>query len=265
MNEGFFNTKQMRLLGGLTLLMALIAMGSYATLNFEKVGFLNPVPATISVSGEGEVFAPADIGQFSFSVNAEGESASEAQEESGTKINDIIAYLKEQGIEDKDIKTQNYNLYPKWRYEERVCAFNSYCPPGERVQDGFEATQSVTVRVRDTKMAGAIVAGVGERGATNISGLNFTIDDVETLREEARALAIEDAKTKAQVLAEQLGVSVVRLASYYENGGGYPEPYYFEAKAMAMDSAEEGGFGGAEMPVGENSTKVTVNVTYEVR
>ncbi|MCA9360831.1 SIMPL domain-containing protein [Candidatus Nomurabacteria bacterium] len=264
MNDGFFNTKQMRFLGALTLLMALIALASYATLNFEKVDFLNPVPATISVSGEGEILAVPDVAQFSFSVDAEGDTASEAQELSGTKINEILAYLNEQSIEDKDVKTQNYSLYPKWRYEEKVCAFNSYCPPGERVQDGFEVTQTVSVKIRDTKTAGSIIAGVGERGATNISSLNFTVDDTDALKDKARELAIKDAKAKAYMLADQLGVRIIRIASYYEEGG-YSEPY-FQAKTMSYDMAEESvGFGGAEIPVGEDSTVVRVNLTYEVK
>jgi uncharacterized protein YggE len=264
MNEEFCKAKHVGILVSLALFMAIVAMASYATLNFEKVDFINPTPATISVSGEGEVLAVPDIGQFSFSVTAKADGASEAQELSGTKINDIYTYLLEQGIEEKDIKTQNYNLYPKWDYVEKICEFGVRCG-SERVQDGFEVSQTVSVKIRDTKTSGAVISGVGERGATNISGLNFTIDDTDLLKEEARAMAIEDAKAKADTLAEQLGVKIVRLASYNENGGGYYEKSY-DTRAMSLGMAEdEGGFGGAEMPVGEESTKVIVNVTFEVK
>ncbi len=266
MQGGFFSTVQMRILGGLVLLMVMILMASFATLNFEKVEFLNPMPATITVSGEGEVLAVPDVGQFSFSVNAEGVDASEAQELSGTKINDILNYLKEQGIEDKDIKTQNYNMYPKWRYEERECfSINSYCPPGERVQDGFEVSQTVMVKIRQTDTSGQIIAGVGERGATNISSLSFTIDDTDALKAEAREMAIQDAKQKAVTLAEQLGVRLTRMQYYYEDEGMHYEPMYAE-RAMSFDMADESaGFGGAQMPVGEDATTARVTITYEVK
>ena len=264
MEGNFFSTKSSRMLGSLTLLMVIIALGSYASLNFEKVEFINPMPATISVTGEGEVLAVPDIGRFSFSVMAETDSAASAQEESGTKMNEILAYLKEQGVEDKDVKTQDYNLYPRYRYEERHCLNNSYCPPGERVEDGFTVTQTVSVKVRETDKAGAIIAGVGERGATNISGLNFTIDDPEKLKADARAKAIEDAKMKAEVLAKQLNVRVVRMTGYYEESGDYYEPYAFNSKVMAMDM-EESAFGGANMPTGEESTTARVTVVYEVK
>lgn len=261
--EGFFQNYQARVLGLLTLLMLIIALGSYAIVNFEMIDSIDQNPATISVSGEGEVLAVPDIGQFSFAVTAEADTASEAQEASGTKINAILTYLSEQGIAERDIKTQNYNLFPKWRYEQAFCVANSYCPPGEQIQDGFEVSQTVSVKVRKTDEAGAIIAGVGERGATNISSLNFTVDDVEALRTQARAAAIEDAQVKAKILADQLGVRLVELVSFYEEGG-YPEPYYKESQVMTFDSAEES-FGGAGLPVGEDSTKVRVNVTYKIK
>ena len=256
----YFSEGYAKFLLSLTLVAVTVALMSYAVVNFEGKS-PNDYEATVSVSGEGEVLAVPDIGKFSFSVNAEGKTAIEAQEASGTAINDIMAFLREQGIEENDIKTQSYNQYPKYRWEERICPFGSYCPPGERIQDGFEVTQTVSVKVRDTDEAGAVIAGVGERGATNISGLNFTIDDMEALRSEARELAIEDAKAKAELLANQLGVDLVRIVSFNENGG-YP-PYFEERAFMAMDSAESG-FGGAELPVGEESTKVSVNITYEI-
>ncbi len=260
--EGYLNTKPGRALFSLGLLMAIIALGSYAMLNFEKKNYVSNMPTTISVMGKGEVTAVPDIGRFSFSVTAEGATAAAAQEASGTKINDIMAYLREQGVEDKDIKTDYYNMYPKYKYEERPCAFGMYCPPGEQIEDGFEVSQTITVKVRATDKAPTIISGVGEKGATNISGLEFTIDDTDALRAQAQAEAIKDAKEKADILAKDLGVKIVRLVSYYENMPYYGEPYY--AKTMSMDAASES-FGGAEMPMGEQDTTVEVNVTYEVQ
>jgi len=260
--DSYLSTKLGKILFSAVLVMAVIALASMSQLNTEKAKYAADVPATISVTGEGEVLAVPDIGQFSFSVNASGEDAATAQEKSGTKINDILAYLKEAGVEDKDIKTQNYSMYPRWRYEERVCAFNSYCPPGERVENGFEVSQSVSVKVRDTEQAGAIIAGVGDKGATNISSLNFTIDDVDALKAEAREMAIKDAQDKASVLAAQLGVKVNRIVSYYEDEG-YSYKAYAETRAFSLGSADDG-FEGPSLPVGEDSTTARVTITYEV-
>ena len=255
-------SKPMHLLGGLALLMLIIALGSYAQLNFAQIKYANPTPATISVLGEGEVLAIPDIGQFSFSVRADGTDAKTAQEQSGKKINEIIAYLKAQGIEEKDIKTQNYQLNEKWRWENEVCPAGSYCP-GKQVQDGFEVVQTVSVKVRNLDTASGIIAGVGDNGATDISSLNFTIDDIEKVKAEARAKAIADAQAKAGVLAKQLGVRVQSLMFYNEESGYYQEPYY--SKTMAFGVEEDADFAGADLPVGEESTKINVNITYMVQ
>lgn len=257
----YFSETYAKLLVSLTLVAAIVALVSYAVVNFERSA-TSDYEATISVTGEGEVLAIPDVGQFSFSVAAEADTAAAAQEASGTAINEILAYLREQGIEDKDIKTENYNLYPRYRFEERICPMGSYCPPGERVQDGFEVSQTIMVKVRETDRAGEIIAGVGERGATNISRLNFIIDDIESLQVEAREQAIEDAQEKAERLAKQLGVKLTRIVSFYEDSGY--QPYFNERVMMAADSAEAG-FGGAEMPRGEESTKISVNITYEIK
>jgi uncharacterized protein YggE len=245
----------------LALVAVVVALSAYAYQMFTQTS-PHQYEATINVSGEGEVLAVPDVGQFSFSVNAEAETAAEAQEQSGTAINEILAYLREQGIEDKDIKTQNYNLSPRYRFEPTVCPVGSFCNR-ERVQDGFEVTQTISVKVRNTDDAGAIIAGVGERGATNISRLDFVIDDVDSLREEAREIAIRDAREKAERLANDLGVSLKRVVNFSE-GGGYYEPYFQERAVMALD-ASEAGFGGAELPMGEESTTVRVNITYEIK
>lgn len=262
MEQGFFSTKANRILGALTLVMVIIALASFSILNLSKAEQTD-MPATISVDGKGEVLAVPDIGMFSFSVEAEGDTASAAQETSATKINDILNYLKEQGVAENDIETANYNLYPRYRYEERVCVMGSYCPPGERVQDGYTVNQSVTVKVRETDKAGDLITGVGERGATNISGLSFTIDDTDALRAEARDQAIADARDKAEKLADSLGVDIVRIIGYYENSGDYKTSYYAREESVSLMAGDSSA--APQLPMGEESTTVQVNVTYEIK
>ena len=240
--------------------MALIVMGSIARLNFEKAKYVNPMPATISVSGVGEATAVPDVGEFTFTVTAKGDDAASAQSQSAEAINTITAYLAEAGVAETDVKTSGYNVYPHYRYEDRVCPIGSFCPSNEPIEDGYEASQMVTVKVRNTDDAGTLISGVGERGATNISGLNFTVDDTDSVLAEARTAAIADASTKAQALADQLGVHIVRFIGYYDETG-YADQYYAKGYAMeAMDAAVV-----PDMPVGEDTTTVRVNVTYEVR
>lgn len=260
--DRFFADAPARMLMLLVLFVAVVALVAYAQLAFTQARYVSGAPAIISVSGEGEVIAVPDVARFTFAVEAEGADASAAQSSSAEQMNEILTYLREQGLLEADIQTTGYNLYPRWRFEERVCPLGSFCPPGEQVQDGFTVSQSVAVKVRNLDVAGQLLSGVGERGATNLSGLNFTIDDMSALQAEARALAIADAQAKAKVLADSLGVKVTRLVGFYEDEGGYmPMPYNVSMDKMAMSEAAV----TPDIPVGEQETVRRVTLTYEVQ
>ncbi len=170
--------------------------------------------------------------------------------------------MKEQGIEDKDIKTENYNLSPKYKYIQKPCVFGSMCPPGEQTPDGFEVSQTISVKVRKIDTAGAMLTKIGSLGATDISGLNFTIDDEDALIAEARDKAIADAKAKAEKLADSLGVRLVRIMSFNENGGGYP---VYSISPMADMRAGSKEVAAPNVPAGENKTTSNVTITYEIK
>lgn len=257
----FLSLWYVRVLIILSLIGLVIALLAYANLASRQAEYANFGPTTISVTGEGEILAKPDIGQFSFSVRAEGADAATAQNQSAESINAIIDYLKNNGVEEKDIKTENYYLSPKYRYEERLCISGSYCPPGDRVLDGYEVSQMVRVKVRDLDKAGDLISGVGGHGATDISNLQFTIDDESNLKAEAREQAIADAKERAKELADDLDVRLVRIINFWEDEGGYM-PYYGMGGEDAMLESRAT---VANMPTGENSISSRVNITYEIR
>lgn len=246
-------------LGVLALFLLASTIGELKGLRFIGSG----VAATnsISVSGDGEVFAVPDTATFSITIQEEAKEVKDAQGVATKKGNDIIAYLKKEGIDEKDIQTTDYSVYPQYDYTNSACT-RDYCPPGKQVLRGFQVSQTLTVKVRDTKKAGDLLSGVGTRGVSSVSGLSFTIDDQDALEAEARDKAIAKAKAKAEVLAESLGVRIVRVVGFSEGGGG--QMYY--AKAMTMDA-----MGGAEsapapeIPVGQNKIISNVTVTYEIR
>lgn len=220
---------------------------------------------TITVSGYGEAFAPADVATFTFSVTAEKSTVAAAQADVTAKINEITKYLKDSGIEEKDIQTTDYSVYPQYDYQTVTCSPGVYCPGGKQVLRGYQVRQSTTVKVRDTSKAGDLLTGVGGKGATEVSGLNFTFDDPNKLENEARGKAIADAKSQADQLAKQLGVRIVRVVSFSENGGGYPVPMYAR-DAYGMGGADNSVKSVApEISLGENKVQSTVSVTYEIR
>lgn len=258
-----FNSKLNQLLITLVLAGACIALLAFAYSTLKQQSQWGG-PMTINVTGKGEVNVKPDVAQFSFSVRADAPSASEAQTKSAEAINAVTAYLKENAIEDKDIKTEGYNLNPKFKYETKPCMSGSYCPPGEQIPDGFEVFQTVTVKVRDIDKAGTLLGGVGDKGATDISGLTFTIDDEDVLKAEARELAIADAKVNAEKLASNLNVRIVKMMRYYEDSPAMPMYGYGDTRMDAMSSKVEMA-PTPSIPTGENKTISNVTITYEVK
>jgi uncharacterized protein YggE len=220
----------------------------------------------ITVAGEGEVFAVPDTAEFTFTVIEEAPTAAEVQETATKKANEAVKALVEKGVEEKDIKTINYNLSPKYEWRETTNCLRYPCDRN-RVQVGFTLNQSMRVKVNDLDRAGELLELVTSKGVSSVSGLNFTIADEDGLRADARKQAIDEARQKAEKLAEDLGVSLVRIVGFSESGQeGYPMYARFEM----MESSEALGLGGGgdvapTVPAGENKIISNVHITYEIR
>lgn len=229
---------------------------------YRFIGSNPDVTSTISVTGKGEIFATPDVATFNFGAIAEATSATAAQQSIVAKMKPALDYLKEKGVEEKDIKTISYNVYPKYESTGRPCTPYSCPEPANRIS-GYEASQTVEVKVRNTELAGELISGVTDKGANNVSGLDFSVDDEELLLSEARKLAIDDAKSKAMVLAKDLDVKLVRIVQFTENMNG--RPIYMKEYALTQDSAGVGAPVAAPLPMGENKITTEVTITYEIR
>lgn len=216
----------------------------------------------ISVNGAGEVFALPDIANITFSVTKQGKTVAEAQKEASKIINAGISFLKNSGIAEKDIKTTNYSAFPRYEYNDVVC-LSIDCPrPGKQILVGYDVSQSISVKVRDTDKTGVILEGLAKAGITEISGPNFGVDNDEALKAEARKKAIADAKEKAQVLAKDLGVKLVRIINFNESGN---YPVYYGTKTFESSVGLGGDIPAPEIPKGENKITSNVTITYEIR
>lgn len=218
---------------------------------------------TIMVEGTGEATAIPDIATISYSVTEKGTTVGEAQTKATEKMNKALDFLKTAGVEEKDTKTTSYNVYPEYEYQQPC--YSEYCPAynGNPRIIGYQVSQSIEVKVRDTEKAGEILQGLGDTGVQNIYGPNFTVDDEDGARTEAREEAIAEAREKAKALAKNLGVSLGKVVSFYENSGGYP--YYGEGYGGAMDAAMTKEAPAPNLPTGEQETSVTVTITYEIK
>jgi len=245
----------------LALFLGVQSMAGIAGLRYIGAGL--QATNTIYISGHGEVLAVPDIATFTFSVVSEKSTVAEAQADATKRVNTIANYLDGAGIDKKDIQTSSYSIYPQYEYSQIVCIAYP-CPPGKQVLKGYEVRQTTTIKVRDTAKAGELLAGVGDKGATEVSGLTFTFDDPDAAQAQARDKAIADAKQKAQELAKELGVRLVRVVSFNENNYGGPI-YYAKGEALGMGGTDAMPVAAPEISTGQNKVTSDVSITYEIR
>lgn len=249
----------------IVLIILAIFLGVKTLASLKDLRDTSPSYNTINVTGQGEVFAIPDIASFSFTVSADAETVSEAQEEVTEKVDGILESLGGMGIEERDIKTTDYSVYPRYSYTQSECG-PGFCPPSRQVLEGYTASHNVTVKVRKTEDAGEALALAGEKGATGLSNISFTIDDVEALKQEAREIAIKDAKEKAEELSDELDVKLVRVVSFYDSGDEGGIPMYREEMGLGSAGKDIAVAQSAPViPTGENKIKIIVSVTYEIR
>lgn len=213
---------------------------------------------TISVTESGEIYAKPDLAIIIFSVANEAKTVATAMTENTEKMNSVIEAIKKEGVEDKDLKTISFNIYPRYEYVKEEIEIYLY-PPGKRVLVGYEVSQGLQVKIRNLEKIGTIIEKATDSGANQVGDLQLTIDKEDDFKKQARAQAIEKAKAKAKELASQLGIKLVRITNFTESS----EFPYFYRFAEAVPS----GLGGGEAPsiqTGENKITVTVTITYEI-
>jgi uncharacterized protein YggE len=207
---------------------------------------------TINVNGVGRVKITPDVADVQLGVTVQGETAQEASDQAAEIMDAVLAAITGAGIPESDIQTTQLSLYPVYDYNDN--------PPEI---EGWEASNIVTVTVRDMDAIGDVIGAATGAGATNVQGITFRVDDPSEAEALARSEAIEDARTKAEQLAADAGVAVVGVRSITEASMNQPQPIYFDggmARAeMAMDTA-------AAPPVlpGQTEIFVTVIVQFEI-
>ncbi len=253
MPEEKFNFKKILMAAASLFILVLIVFFIIMSLNeWDKRTYAGPDVLTISAAGQGEVFVKPDIAQISFTIQKEKISLLDAQNEASVASNKLTNFLKSSGIEEKDIKTTNYSISPRYDYLENT----------GRIFRGYDVSETIEVKIRKIDDTGKILSGAANNGADQVGQVSFTIDDQEAVKRQAREKAIIDAKQKADKLANDLGLKIVRLVGFYESGGDY------YPVAMMKESSSVLGMGGGiapSIPTGENKVTINVSLTYQMK
>jgi uncharacterized protein YggE len=223
----------------LAVLAASIAVlgGVLAATRTSSAGSATPPAHQITVNGSGSVQAVPDQVAFSFGVQTSAKTASAALAANAEAAAKLIAALKAAGIPAKSLQTQQVSL------SQRVS------DDGQTVV-GYNASSAVSATVASIDKAGAIVDAAVAAGATSVEGPSLTLSNEQALERKALAGAVEDAKARAQALADAAGLALGSIVAISEGGASQPVPY--AAKAAADSGA---------VPIEPGTQTVTDSVT----
>lgn len=250
-----FGKKIIVILVGVLLVYLTLYVGTLMRNNVKKYHFIgqsDQMERTITINGTGKVNGVNDIAVTTIGYTVVNKDVSVAQAENKKVMDAVFAELKKLGIEDKDLQS-NYTIYPEYTYTQ---------DRGQELR-GYRVTNNVTVKIRDLEKITSVLSLPAQFGANEVSGLSFTIDDVEALRSQAREKALVDAKEKAYELARSLGVSLGEVVSYNEYANGGEPPYYpVYGRGGMMDMQKEAA--PAQIASGSQDVSMEVSITYTI-
>lgn len=234
-------------------LLALFVYGKFGPglpLSVSSITTAQPTPFT--VSADGKVTAKPDVAEVNLGFTTTGANVSQVQSQANQTINNISAAVKKLGIGENDIKTTNYNLRPDYDYNSKP----------QRIT-GYTIDVNIDVKVRDFAKINQVIDAGTTNGANIVGNLQFTIDDIEKYKSQARKIAIDNARKKASEIAGESGITLGRLINVAEENTNYPRPFLMDSKA---------GIGGGAAPSvptqvepGSSEISVTVTLSYETR
>lgn len=246
------------------ILAGLVLITVVAVVSLVRDRIVNPIQNQVTVYGQGKVEYKPDTANVTLGVRVDrAGSTGEALEQLNVKIKKINDAVLALGISADDIKTQNYNLYPNYDYKD-----------GTSKVSGYNASQNIVIKVRkvdeNSESVNSVVATAGDNGTNEIQGVNYYVDDVNSLRQKARILAIEDARLKANDLAKAAGIRKLgKVMSWYEDAPMPIDNYGYSDSSMAM------GLGGSaretksitppQISSGTQDIVVNMGVNFEVK
>jgi len=204
---------------------------------------------TFNLSAFGETRVAPDMATITLGVQTEAMTAGEALKANGVRMNQVMAALKKAGIAERDVQTSNLNLNAQYAYEQNQ-------PPK---LTGYQASNQVTITVRDLAKLGATVDATVNAGANTVNGISFGLINPQAAEDAARLEAVKALQAKAELYGRATGYKAVRLVNLSE-GGGYqppaaPMPVFAMAKREMADSTS--------IAAGELKVRVDVSATYE--
>ena len=209
----------------------------------------------ISVSGIGRVAVEPDVGVINLGVEVSADTVARARGGATEAMQEIRDSLDDNGVEERDITTRFFNIFPQFDFDNRR---------GQPEIIGFTVSNQIEIKVRDIDRISEILDEAIEAGgnAIRVNGIRFEVDEPEQFFEEARRLAVEDARTRAEQLADLAGVELGKVRTISESSGSISPQFFAEDRAIAIPAA---GGGATSISPGEGEIVLTVFVVYATK
>lgn len=207
----------------------------------------------IWVTGEGTVTVTPDIATVQLGIQAQATTVADAQSQAQITMNDVMQALTDNGVAEKDIQTAYYSVSQQTRWDSEKQTSEP---------TGYIVTNTVSVTIRDIEKAGQIIDAVAAAGGdlTRVNNISFSVDDPTEYYDEAREIAMADAKDTATQLADLAGVALGAPVYIAQNSASSPVLYRSYAMATMEDSA-----GSTSISAGELDITLTVQVNYAMQ
>ncbi|MEL6861320.1 MAG: SIMPL domain-containing protein [Pseudomonadota bacterium] len=206
---------------------------------------------TLSISAEGSVQREPDIAYLNTGVQTQGETAQAAMRANSEAMNGVFDALTAANVDRRDMQTSNFSLQPQYDYSSRSSGQSPRLT-------GYQASNQLTVLVRDLDALGETMDALVGAGGNTFSGLRFALEDDRAAKNAARDIAMKEAISRAELYAAASGYEVARVVTISESGGYRPQPMAMMAEARSVDRS-------TPIASGEVGYSVTVNVTFELR
>lgn len=241
------------ILAGVLLATLIVFVGvktANSVLEQKYIGKPASVRDTITIEGHGKITTKPTLALVQFGIVSQASTPTAAQRDNTAKMNAVLQAMQELGIKKDDLETSGYFLSPNYDYNKSPYAII-----------GYSVNQNVSIKVRDFDKIGQVLERGVALGINQINNVQFSIDDPASARDEARMKALEDARKKADALADALDVDVVRVVSFSESPTiPGPMPMYYREGAMAADAVS-----GPVIQPGTQDVEMGVSVTFEIR
>ncbi len=203
----------------------------------------------LTVQAEAEVRVAPDVATLSTGVVTTAATGKEALAQNAQRMNAMLTGLKAAGVADRDIQTSGISLQPQYVYNTNEAPKLT----------GYQASNAVNVTVRKLDQVGSVMDSMASRGASNLNGPNFTVDNPEPLLDEARTLAVKKAITRANLYARAASMKVKRIVAIAEGSVQRAEPVMQMQMRSAAKSSDE-----TPVEAGRISQPASVTMTFEL-